>query len=62
MNLEIKSHYWPKTPQLREIRLYINGNLIESSFMSIYQLQDLIETLKISQTRLLQIIDDIYSG
>jgi hypothetical protein len=34
MNIEIRAHYWPATPDLREIRLLIDGRIIESSFMS----------------------------
>jgi hypothetical protein len=32
--LEIKIYFWPKTPQLREVKFFIDGEEIGSSFMN----------------------------
>ena len=40
MKIEIKSHYWPETPHLREIKIKIDGEVIRSSFMSQDQILD----------------------
>lgn len=34
MKIEIRSHYWPNTPHLREIKLFIDKVEVQSSFMT----------------------------
>jgi hypothetical protein len=34
MKIEIRSHYWPATPELREIKIFIESRLIESHFLN----------------------------
>ena len=34
MKLEIRSHFWPNTPNLREIKIVVDGKVIISSFMN----------------------------
>lgn len=62
MNIEFRSHYWPNMPELREIKLVLDGNVMQSSFMNIYQLSDLIQRLKHIQDSLSRTVDDIYTG
>ena len=62
MNIDFRVHYWPNTPELREIKLVIDGNVIQSSFMSINQVVDLSERLKNLQSMLAGVVDDIYTG
>jgi len=49
-------------PELREIKLVLDGNVMQSSFMNIYQLSDLIQRLKHIQDSLSRTVDDIYTG
>lgn len=41
MKLEIRSYYWPNTPNLREIKILLDGKVIESSFMNDKEIWDL---------------------
>lgn len=40
MKIEIRAHFWPATPKLREIKLFIDGRLIESTFLNDEQLSE----------------------
>lgn len=33
LKIEIRSHYWPATPDLREIKVFIDDEEVRSSFM-----------------------------
>jgi hypothetical protein len=46
MKIEIKSHYWPNTPELREIKLFIDDKEIASSFMNQDEVWDLANQLR----------------
>lgn len=41
MKIEITGHYWPNTPELREIKIKINGVIVFSSFMNQDEIWDL---------------------
>lgn len=58
MQIEIKSHYWPKTPELREIKILIDGKVIQSEFLS----QDKIWKLAAQLDYLSRDLTEIYSG
>lgn len=46
MKLEIRSHYWPATPHLREIKLYLDGELIRNDFLNKNQIWELAKQLR----------------
>lgn len=41
----IKANYWPNTPHLREIKIYINEKLEISSFCDRHQIEKMLITL-----------------
>jgi hypothetical protein len=41
MKIEIRSHFWPATPDLREIKILIDGEIVQSSFMDCNNIWDL---------------------
>jgi hypothetical protein len=47
MNIEIKIHYWPNTPHLREVKFLLDGEEIRSSFMGKDELWKLREGFRI---------------
>lgn len=46
MKIEIRSHCWPATPELREIKIFIDETLISSSFLSQNKIWDLAKQLR----------------
>jgi len=58
MNIDIRSHYWPATPELREIKILIDGKVSASSFMSKDKIWDLVNQFD----RLKQVLIDIAQG
>lgn len=45
MNIEIKCHFWPKTPHLREVKLLVDEKLIISSFLTKKEINNLSEQI-----------------
>ena len=46
MKIEIRSHYWPNTPDLREIKVFIDNTEVNSSFMNEDEIWDLAKQLR----------------
>lgn len=44
--MKIQVNYWPQTPHLREIKIYVNGNLELSSFNDANEIQEIIDILQ----------------
>lgn len=44
--MKIKINYWPSTPHLREIKVYVNDNLELSSFSNLQEIEAMINELK----------------
>ncbi len=59
MKLEIRSHYWPKTPDLREIKIFIDGVLIISTFISQDEIWDLARQFRYLDQDLMKIGNEI---
>lgn len=59
MKIEIRSHYWPATPELREIKILINGRLIESTFLNQDKIWELAEQLRDLDNYLMKIGNEI---
>lgn len=38
MLVEIRSHYWPETPALREVKVVIDGEVKDSAFLNRIQI------------------------
>lgn len=61
MKFEIRSHYWPNTPNLREIKIFIDSKEIYSSFMSqdeVWELAKKCRSLDWELTEIANNIDD----
>lgn len=41
MRIDIRAHYWPATPDLREIKLVVDDKVILSEFLNSSQVMDL---------------------
>ena len=54
MKIEIRSHFWPNTPHLREIKVLIDGDEIRSSFLTQDQIWDLAKQLRYLDQDLMQ--------
>lgn len=48
MKIELRSYYWPKTPELREIKLIVDNKEVQSNFMDSINLSKLIKELEFS--------------
>ena len=46
MKIEIRSHFWPATPHLREIKVFIDGKEYISSFMKQDEIFDLAKQFR----------------
>jgi len=46
MKIEIRSHYWPNTPHLREIKVFIDNAEVISSFMTKDEILDLAKQFR----------------
>lgn len=55
MKIEIKSFFWPKTPHLREIKVFIDGKEYVSSFMNEDEVWDLAKQLRYLDQELMEI-------
>lgn len=59
MNIEIRSHYWPNTPFIREIKVFINSVEIDSTFMTKDEIFQLAKCLRHLDQDLMTIADRI---
>ncbi len=41
MKIEFRIHYWPNTPNLREVKLFVDNEIICSYFLNANQLHQL---------------------
>lgn len=55
MKIEVKSHYWPATPELREIKIRIDDNTIYSTFLDQDEIWDLAKQFRYLDQQLMQI-------
>lgn len=46
MKLEIRSHFWPKTPNVREIKILIDGTVAQSTFLNCDEILDIARQLR----------------
>ena len=46
MKVEIRSHFWPATPDVREIKIVVDGEVMVSSFMNCDQIWDLAKKFR----------------
>ncbi len=54
MNIEFRLHYWPNTPNLRELKILWNKEVIRSSFMTAEELLIFIEDVAKECQKLLE--------
>jgi hypothetical protein len=59
MKIEIRSHFWPKTPDLREIKILIDDEIIRSSFLNQDQIWDLAKQMRYLDYALMDIGNSI---
>lgn len=59
MKIEIRSHYWPATSELREIKLFIDSQLIQSQFLNQDQIWELARKLREIHDELINIANGI---
>lgn len=55
MKIEVRVHYWPKTPELREIKLRVDGEEIYSTFINQNEMWDLAEQFRYIDLQLMEI-------
>jgi hypothetical protein len=58
MKIEMRAHFWPNTPTLREIKILIDGEEIRSSFLNKHGIFDLSQQLKHLARELLKLSDE----
>lgn len=59
MKIEFRAHYWPATPHLREIKIFIDGQNIYSTFLNQGQIADLANELRYIDPELMKIANAI---
>lgn len=52
--IEIKSHYWPNTPDLREIKILVDNKVIYSSFMGSQKILELMQQMNYAMQNLIK--------
>jgi hypothetical protein len=46
MRIETRSHFWPATPELREIKFFLDGKEIVSTFVNFSQVAEMAEEFR----------------
>ena len=46
IDIDLRIHYWPATPHLREVKLYLEGELMRSTFISVVEMENLQHQFK----------------
>lgn len=59
MKIEIRSHFWPNTPHLREIKILIDGEVVRSSFMNQDEIWELAKQLRSLDQALMKVGNDM---
>lgn len=59
MKIEFRSHYWPNTPHLREIKIFIDGEEVRSSFMNQDEIWELAKKLRYTNEELMDVANGI---
>ncbi len=59
MLIEFKSHYWPATPELREIKIFIDGRLLVSGFLDQDKIWELAKQLRYADQDLMDVANAI---
>lgn len=55
MKIEIRSHFWPATPELREIKVLIDGVVMQSTFLDCDKIWDLAKQFRYLDQELMDI-------
>lgn len=55
MKIEFRSHYWPNTPNLREIKVFIDDKEVVSYFMHQDEIWRLSKSLRLAHDELLDV-------
>lgn len=59
MEFKIRSHFWPRTPNLREIKFLIDNEIFTSFFMNQDEIWKLAQELRECHDQLMKIADQI---
>ena len=59
MKIDIRSHYWPNTPHLREIKIFFDGVLIQSFFLNQDEIWDLAKQFRELHDRMIELGNSI---
>ncbi len=62
MKVEIRAHYWPNTPEFREIKLRVDDNTIYSKFLSVEDIWDLAKQFRGLEHQLMDIGNEMHDA
>lgn len=55
MKIEFRAHYWPNTPNLREIKIVVDDKVICSSFMNADEIHEMAINLSTEADNLFKV-------
>ena len=59
LKIELRAHYWPETPHLREIKIFIDGKELVSSFMNQDEIWEFARSLRYVHDELMEVANQI---